>query len=172
MLIPCERCKRHFSMRESTCPFCRHGNAFARLGAAALSAGMLLAGCDAGGGAKKQEPPPPAQRTWGSLQGLVTGRDGTPLATAQVQITLSGNGPTYFMKSVQSDAAGHYDLELLEPGVYALLFNYYKDGKQGSDQRTVTVKAGDDAKLDVQLDIRDQEIAPPYGAPPARRRTV
>jgi hypothetical protein len=42
----------------------------------------------------------------------------------------------------------------------------------GDVQREIVVLAGDDKAIDFTVDLRSVEVAPPYGAPPARRRVV
>lgn len=139
---------------------------------------MLLAGCDAGNNKKPQgqgqgEGSAAAKRTYATLRGKVTDRNGRPLAGAQVSVQTANavNGRS-LMKSVPADADGRYTLDLIEPGAYVLYFGYGNDSQQGSDQRAITVKADEDQTLDVSLDMRDVQQAMPYGAPPARRRVV
>ena len=55
-LVRCPTCKRHIYESESSCPFCaRQGNASPGILAAALSAGLAVAGC---GGSEVPARPP------------------------------------------------------------------------------------------------------------------
>ena len=178
MLVPCDRCKRHISLREDVCPFCRQPSALAILGAAALSAGVLLAGCDAG---RTKAPGPgsavQAKRTYAAIRGRVTSRAGLPLSNASVTINLDYSGSAAqtghnFAKTVPTDNDGRYTLDLIEPGAYMLYFGWNGGNDRGEDQRALVVKPDEDQVIDVVLDMRTMDIAKPYGAPPARRRVV
>ena len=170
MPVPCKRCGRHIRVNETACPFCRHGSALA---GAALSAGVLLSGCDAGKTKPTQGSAVEAKRPYATISGRVTDRSGAPLANTSVSITLNPTTPsTYFTRSLATDSTGHYMIDLLEPGSYSISYGYRGGMQDGQDQRAVAVHAGEDQQLDVTLDLRDMDIAKPYGAPPARRRTV
>lgn len=179
MLVPCDRCKRHISVREDVCPFCRQPGALSKLGAAALSAGVLLAGCDAGK-TKTQGPGSAAvvpKRTYATVRGKVSNRAGGPLANASVTINLDYSGSAAqhghaFGKTVPTDSEGRYTLDLIEQGAYILYFGFGNGSERGEDQRALVVKADEDQTIDVVLDMRTMDIAKPYGAPPARRRVV
>ena len=175
MLIPCERCKRHFSEREPHCPFCRHRSRLSYVSAAALSAGALLAGCDQGGGAKKA-PTVTEKKPYGTIRGSVTNKEGgSAVEGASVTLTLAAPAsPNHaFTKVVPTDASGHYDLGIVDPGSYVLIVSHVSTDLQGYEQRNVTVAAGDDLKHDIALTFTRIPVAPPpYGAPPARRRIV
>lgn len=182
MLISCERCKRHFSIREDACPFCKHGSAFARIGAAALSAGVLLSGCDAGKDNKDnknttQGSAAVAAHAWATVTGTVKSKDGRSLDAAVVNISSTAQiANKSFQKGVPTDANGTFTLDLLEPGPYMLNVNYadftHGTNMNGYDTRQLALKAGDEVKLEIVLELRDMGTAMPYGAPPARRRTV
>jgi hypothetical protein len=175
MLVPCNRCKRHHDIRDEVCPFCRHGSALAKIGAAALSAGVLLAGCDAGKTKSPEQGSAVAKRTYATLSGRVTNRSG---GTGATMVSISSTEPSpnrSFSETVASSNDGQFMLDLLEAGSYSVSFSYDDGTWRGTDQRQVTLKAGDDEKLDVVLDLnqqRDMDTAKPYGAPPARRRRV
>jgi hypothetical protein len=147
------------------------------MGAAALSAGVLLAGCDAG---KTKTPGPGsaavAKRTYATLRGRLTNRAGGPLANASVTINLDSQPAASeghaFAKSVPTDSDGRYTLDLIEPGKYLLYFGWGNGGQQGQDQRAIVVKPDEDQTIDIVLDMHDMHVAPPYGAPPGRRRVV
>jgi hypothetical protein len=172
MLVACERCKRHFSADDEHCPFCKHRSAFVRIGAAALAAGALLGACDAG---KDKKPGPGVEkRAYATLRGVVKDRDGTVLANTQVQLnSISQDANRQYFKSVPSDANGHYAIDLLEPGKYTLSANYNENGSmlRGYTQKEVTLSAGEDREFDITIE-RQMDVAPPYGAPPARQRIV
>jgi hypothetical protein len=176
MLVACDRCKRHISVREEVCPFCRQPGALSMLGAAALSAGVLLAGCDA---AKDTQPSHEgsavvAKRTYATLRGVVKDRSGMVLANAQVQLNaISEDSNRQYLRSVPTDANGAYAIDLVEPGTYSVFANYSENGAmlRGFIQQQLALAAGEDRTLDITI-VRQQDVAQPYGAPPARRRTV
>ena len=149
----------------------------AKLGVAALSAGALLAGCDAG---KTKATGPgsavAAKRTYGTVRGKVTNRAGGPLANASITINLedraAASSGRAFAKSVPTDSEGRYVLDLIEPGTYIVYFGWGNGSEQGQDQRAIVVKPDEDQTIDVVLDLRYMESAKPYGAPPGRRRVV
>jgi hypothetical protein len=176
MLIACERCKRHFSIREEACPFCKHGGTLARVSAVALSAGVLLGGCDAGG-KKADHSSAVDQKPYATVHGVVKDREGKTLQDALIIIGSPdrGTGRSY-EKRVKTDASGRFAFDFLEPGGCSIYvqYNQYTGGMNlnGAENRDLVLKAGDDLSLDFALEVRDMGTAMPYGAPPARGRRV
>jgi rRNA maturation endonuclease Nob1 len=171
MLVVCERCKRHFSADEDHCPFCKHQSAFVRIGAAALAAGALLGACDAG--KDKNAGTTVENRAYATLHGVVKDKqDGTVLAGTQVHLNSIEQEPNrQHYKSVPTDAKGRYSIDLLEPGKYTIAAFYNGGAVRGNTQLELTLAAGEDRALDITIE-RQMDVAPPYGAPPARRRIV
>lgn len=177
--MTCERCKRHHSIREEACPFCRHGSALGRFGAAALSAGVLLGGCDAGKDNKAAQGSATVEKhPYATLHGTVKDREGKPVHSTILTInsTEDSTGVRSFSRSVPTDGTGRYVLDFLPPGPYSLGVSYNQSngpmGLTGEVQRQVVLGAGEDKLLDFEVEVRQMDVAPPYGAPPARRRVV
>jgi hypothetical protein len=171
MLVPCKRCSRHISDRDEVCPFCRHGSTVARVGAVALSAGVLLSGCDRGvqqtsGQGSQQKVVKPAL---GRIHGVVKDDSGAPLEAANLTfVRPEQSGP----RTATTDAKGHYEVSHLEPGNYTVSISYVTYNRAGSHEQLVQLKRGEELNVDVTVAVRTHEVAPPYGAPPARRRVV
>lgn len=178
MLVPCERCKRHISVREEACPFCRQSNALSRLGAVALSAGIAVAGCDAGHQANPTQGSAAVEtKAYGAVHGTVTERGGKPVpAIITVTSTDDPSGVRTYTRTVGTDDQGRFSIDLLPPGAYTSYAGYdLRKGRMeltGDMSRQFVVKAGDDVVLDYSVELRQMSEAMPYGAPPARRRVV
>src|ERR1041385_5608806 len=183
MLVACKRCGRHIRV-DDACPFCRAGTTFA---AAALSAGVLLSGCDKGTPTTHQGSAATAgaAATAGSavgvqrdatIRGVVKDRGGTPVAGADVSLSTKHDRSASDAKTTRTDASGAFELPHLEADTYqlAVTSNTQANGKQrfGFDSRWVTIEGGKDVQLAITLDIRESNVGMPYGAPPARRRQV
>lgn len=164
VLMPCASCSRHISIRDEVCRFCR---------AAVISAGVLLGGCDAG--VKPQHPEQAQKRTDARLRGVIKDRAGTPLAAATVHLYKPGGAPVQG-GTTTTDAEGRYELDQIAPGTYELAVDYYKPGSYGDEMRGNHVESlalvAEDKRLDLTVDVRRLHVAPPYGAPPARRRSI
>ena len=169
MLVPCTRCRRHIRIRDEVCRFCH---------AIVLSAGVLLGGCDAGDKPATRDPqsaaPPPAMPHATAISGIVTDRKNQPLVGARVELR---DETSKAIRTASADGTGRYVLDPSPPGAYVIVIEYsaVEGGMQrnGRHERTVTVAHGEPAKvLDVAVDVHEHSVAPPYGAPPARRRVV
>ena len=162
MLIPCTRCRRHIWIRDEVCRFCH---------AVVLSAGVLVAGCDAGEKPLLDQQMQ-AKRTHGRIHGVITDRNGAPLENVNVRLILA----TSQVQAAKTDRAGRYELDKLDPGAYDLAIDYFKDAPHGGEFRANYTRSVDlkleDLTLDIAVDVREQYVAPPYGAPPARHRRV
>ncbi|MEA2413939.1 MAG: large repetitive protein [Thermoanaerobaculia bacterium] len=91
--------------------------------------------------------------TGAKLTGRVTGPDGSPLAGVFVRNDQMGGNARVMRfdgndNSATTDPSGEYTMDTLEPGEKTLSFS-----RSGyiSQQKTVTVAAGKDARLDVQM---------------------
>jgi hypothetical protein len=91
--------------------------------------------------------------TGAKLTGRVTGPDGTPLAGVSVRNDPMAGGSRVMRfdpndGSAVTDPSGEYTMDTLEPGEKTLTFS-----RSGyiAQQKTVTVAAGKDARLDVQM---------------------
>jgi uncharacterized GH25 family protein len=91
--------------------------------------------------------------TGAKLTGRVTGPDGSPLAGVFVRNDQMGGGSRVMRfdgndNSATTDPSGEYTMETLEPGEKTLSFS--RNGYI-TQQKTVTVAGGKDARLDVQM---------------------
>lgn len=91
--------------------------------------------------------------TGAKLTGRVTGTDGTPIAGVSVREDpmASGNRVMRFNaidSSASTDPSGEYTIDSLEPGEKT--FTFSRSGYT-AQQKTVTIAAGKDSRLDVQL---------------------
>jgi protocatechuate 3,4-dioxygenase beta subunit len=91
--------------------------------------------------------------TGAKLTGRVTGPDGSPLAGVSVRNDPMGGGSRVLRfdpndSSAMTDPSGEYTMDTLEPGEKTLSFT-----RSGyiAQQKTVTVAAGKDSRLDVQM---------------------
>jgi hypothetical protein len=182
MLVACDRCKRHISVREELCPFCRQPGALSKLGAAALSAGVLLAGCDAG---KTKQPPHESQgsaavakRPYATVHGMVKARNGDPVINTILTISSTDDpsGIHMYSRTLPTDGVGKFTFDFLPPGNYVIGVMYNRNVAPmeltGEIQQPLTVVAGEDKEIDFSVEVREMQYAPPYGAPPGSRRVV
>jgi len=91
--------------------------------------------------------------TGAKLTGRVTGPDGSPLSGVFVSNEQMGGGSRVMRfdgnsNSATTDPSGEYTMDTLEPGEKTLSFS--RSGYIGQ-QKTVTIAAGKDARLDVQM---------------------
>ncbi|MGA8807262.1 MAG: carboxypeptidase regulatory-like domain-containing protein, partial [Thermoanaerobaculia bacterium] len=91
--------------------------------------------------------------TGAKLTGRVTGPDGSPLSGVFVRNDQMGGGSRVMRfdgndNSATTDPSGEYTMDTVEPGEKTLSFS--RDGYI-TQQKTVTVAAGKDARLDVQM---------------------
>lgn len=109
----------------------------------------------------------PAPPTGASLYGVVS--DGVAaLPHAMVELR-DANGR---IAATNTDERGAYRLEGIVAGDYQIIVQYGGGDEVGSTQRPVTVRDVG-SQLDLTLKVhRRVPVAKPYGAPPARRRTV
>ena len=104
-----------------------------------------------------------AKATTGRLKGRLVRHDGEPAASHTV--TLYGTKQA----SVSSDVYGSFIFDDIPPGEYYLSTYGLKE------RRRIEVRAGQIAITTIELDkpeIDPRHMAKPYGAPPARRRSV
>jgi protocatechuate 3,4-dioxygenase beta subunit len=91
--------------------------------------------------------------TGAKLTGRVTGPDGSPLAGVSVRSDAMGGGARVMRfdtndNSAVTDPSGEYTIDTLEPGEKT--FTFSRSGYI-AQQKTVTVAAGKDARLDAQM---------------------
>ena len=89
-----------------------------------------------------------AQTVGASLQGTVTDPSGAVIANAMVQIANVGTGA---VRTLSSDAAGHWREPVLLPGDYDVRVS--ATGFQTSVRQAVHLDVGQDATLDLRLEV-------------------
>jgi outer membrane receptor protein involved in Fe transport len=99
--------------------------------------------------------PAAAQSVGGSIQGTVTDAAGAALAGARVALRNVGTGDT---RELETDAAGRYHAPLLAPGEYEVKASM--NGFQTVERRGIRLTVGQDARVDVTLDVgkRTEEL--------------
>jgi len=108
----------------------------------------------------------------GSLSGRVHRTSGAPIPFARLRIQ-GLDDPKAPTKDLQADENGQFRVPALASGRYELqlLGQRHTNGERSV---TVVIKAGENTQDFVEPDRVEGEnaIPAPYGAPPARRRTV
>src|SRR5215510_14671765 len=89
-----------------------------------------------------------AQTVGASLQGTVTDPSGAAIANATVQIANLGTGA---IRTLSSDAAGHWREPVLLPGDYEVRIS--ATGFQTSVRQGIHLDVGQDATLDMRLEV-------------------
>jgi 5-hydroxyisourate hydrolase-like protein (transthyretin family) len=138
-----------------------------------------LAACWTGTDAPKRQTPPPddkqvidtsVQPTGAvAITGVVSDA-ATNSALPNVAVQLRDqNGQ---VSATNTDETGRYRFPAVAAGDYQLVFRYSAYDAQGSAQQPAQVRDVSE-QIDVSLRlVRRAPVAKPYGAPPARRRTV
>ena len=84
--------------------------------------------------------------TTGSIKGIVTGPDGSPLPSATVSAT---NTATGVRRGAQTDEAGRYQIPFLDPGDY--IFRAQRIGFRPAERTSTRVAIGQVQQVDFQL---------------------
>lgn len=181
MLTPCAHCRRHVSITEVCCPFCRHALPGAtpravvagRMSRAAVFVGASLAAASCHhAGVSPSDSQREASLAVGTITGVVRWEGANVVGGYQSGIR---QGVTVVLvdeddkvrQSVKTDDRGEYRFVHVPNGIYTVKLKT----EDGMDSRTsAAIVAVEDATIH-NADLLSH-LALPYGAPPARRRTV
>jgi len=182
-LVPCGSCRRHVSERDLACPFCgaarRSERSPARVIVGRYSRAAVFSGlsaCWTSSSPATEQPNPPNEerpataklaRPKQGLYGVLTdAKTGDPLTNVVLHAYALGVDA-----KASTNERGEFSVELT-PGEYMIQFTGPDAPTWYVTTKSVLIEANQALRMDLPVDRTPMAMPAPYGAPPARRRTV